>query len=44
MKIARIATEVVDSVDRRTPLRGAALLDLAYGTGNAALAAAARGA
>jgi SAM-dependent methyltransferase len=44
MQIARIAAEVVDAVDRRTPLRGAALVDLACGTGNAALAAAARGA
>jgi SAM-dependent methyltransferase len=43
-RIARIAAEVVDAVDQRTPLRGAALVDLACGTGNAALAAAARGA
>jgi SAM-dependent methyltransferase len=44
MRIARIAAEVVDAVDRRTPLRDATLVDLACGTGSAALAAAARGA
>jgi SAM-dependent methyltransferase len=43
-RIARIAAGVVDAVDQRTPLRGATLVDLACGTGNAALAAAARGA
>jgi len=43
-RIARIATEVVDAVERRLPLRDATLVDLACGTGNAALAAAARGA
>ena len=43
-RIAPIAAQVVDAADRRAPLRDAALVDLACGTGNAALAAAARGA
>jgi SAM-dependent methyltransferase len=43
-RIARIATEVIDAVERRLPVRDAVLVDLACGTGNAALAAAARGA
>jgi SAM-dependent methyltransferase len=43
-RIARIAVEVVDTVDRRVPLNGATLVDLACGTGSAALAAADRGA
>ncbi len=43
-RIAAIADEVVDAVDRRVPLRGAAVADLACGTGNAALAAAEAGA
>jgi SAM-dependent methyltransferase len=43
-RIAPIATEVVDAVERRVPVRDAMLVDLACGTGNAALAAAARGA
>jgi SAM-dependent methyltransferase len=43
-RIAPIAAEVVDAADRRAPVRDAALLDLACGTGNAALAAATRGA
>jgi SAM-dependent methyltransferase len=42
--IASIADEVVDEVDRRVPLRGRALVDLACGTGSAAFAAAAKGA
>ena len=42
--IARIATNVIDAVERRVPLRDATLVDLACGTGSAALAAAARGA
>ncbi len=43
-QIASIAGEVIDAVERRTPVHGAALVDLACGTGSAALAAAARGA
>jgi SAM-dependent methyltransferase len=43
-RIAPIATEVVDAVERRLPVRNAVLVDLACGTGNAALVAAARGA
>ncbi|ABM12596.1 MULTISPECIES: class I SAM-dependent methyltransferase [Mycolicibacterium] len=43
-RIAPIAEQVVDALDRRQPLRGAAVVDLACGTGSAALAAAARGA
>lgn len=43
-RIASIAVEVVDAVDRRLPLRGRALVDLACGTGSAAFAAAAKGA
>jgi ubiquinone/menaquinone biosynthesis C-methylase UbiE len=42
--IAAIAEEVVAAVNRRIPLRDAAVADLACGTGNAALAAAAAGA
>jgi SAM-dependent methyltransferase len=43
-RIAPIATEVVDAVERCLPVRDAMLVDLACGTGNAALVAAARGA
>ncbi|MBJ7339875.1 class I SAM-dependent methyltransferase [Mycolicibacterium sp.] len=43
-RIAGIADRTVDAADRRHPLRGAAVVDLACGTGSAALAAAARGA
>ena len=43
-RIAPIAAEVVAAVDRRRPVRGAAVADLACGTGSAALAAAAAGA
>lgn len=43
-RIAPIAAEVIDAVERRLPVRDAALVDLACGTGNGALAAAARGA
>jgi SAM-dependent methyltransferase len=43
-RIASIAAEVVDAADRRSPVRHTALVDLACGTGSAALAAAARGA
>ncbi len=43
-RIATIAGETVADVERRHPLRGATLVDLACGTGSAALAAAARGA
>jgi SAM-dependent methyltransferase len=39
-----IAGEVVEAVARRMPLRDASLVDLACGTGNAALAAVAHGA
>ncbi len=44
LRIAHIAEDVVDAVGRRRPLPGAAVVDLACGTGSAALAAAARGA
>jgi SAM-dependent methyltransferase len=44
LRIAPIATEVVDAVERRVPVCDAMLIDLACGTGNAALVAAARGA
>lgn len=43
-RIAPIADRVVDAADRRRPLSGATLIDLACGTGSAALAAAGRGA
>src|SRR5690349_6807140 len=43
-RIAAIADEVVDAVNRRNSMRGAAVADLACGTGSAALAAAAAGA
>lgn len=43
-RIAPIAEEVVDAVARRRPLRDTTVVDLACGTGNAALTAAARGA
>lgn len=43
-RIAPIAAEVVSAVDRRLPVRDAALADFACGTGNVALAAAAAGA
>jgi ubiquinone/menaquinone biosynthesis C-methylase UbiE len=43
-RIANIAAVVIDAVERRLPLREAVLVDLACGTGSAALAAAARGA
>ncbi len=43
-RIAPIAAEVVAAVNRRVPIRDAALVDLACGTGNVALAAAAAGA
>jgi SAM-dependent methyltransferase len=43
-RIAPIASQVVDAADRRAPVRHTALVDLACGTGSAALAAAARGA
>lgn len=43
-QIAVIAEQTVAAADHRTPLRGAAVVDLACGTGSAALAAAARGA
>jgi SAM-dependent methyltransferase len=43
-RIAPIAAQVVDAADRRRTLRGAEVIDLACGTGSAALAAAARGA
>jgi SAM-dependent methyltransferase len=42
--IAPIAAEIVDAVERRLPMRDAMMVDLACGTGNAALAAAERGA
>ena len=41
-RIAPIASEVIDAVERHLPVRDAALVDLACGTGNGALAAAAR--
>jgi len=40
--IVRIAAEVIDAVERRVPLRESMLVDLACGTGSAALAAAVR--
>ena len=43
-RIAPIAAEVIDAVEQRLPVRDAMLVDLACGTGNATLAAAARGA
>ena len=43
-RIAPIAEDVVDALERRRPLRDVTLVDLACGTGNAALAAVARGA
>lgn len=43
-RIAPIATEVIAAVERRVPMRDAMLVDLACGTGNAAIVAAARGA
>lgn len=43
-RIANIAEQVVDAAERRRSLRGASVVDLACGTGNVALAAAARGA
>lgn len=43
-RIAGIATQVVTTVDRTQPLRDTAVVDLACGTGSAALAAAAAGA
>ncbi len=43
-RIVVIAGEIVEAVERRRPVRGATLVDLACGTGNAALLAAARGA
>ncbi|BCI56094.1 SAM-dependent methyltransferase [Mycolicibacterium litorale] len=43
-RIAGIARHVVDAVAERRPLAGAAVVDLACGTGTAALAAAAHGA
>lgn len=43
-RIAGIAEQTVGAADRRHPLRGATLVDLACGTGSAALAAAVRGA
>ena len=43
-RIAHIATDVLDEVERRRPLRDCALIDLACGTGSAALSAVARGA
>jgi ubiquinone/menaquinone biosynthesis C-methylase UbiE len=42
--IAPIAAQVIDAIDRHTPVRDTALVDLACGTGSAALAAASRGA
>lgn len=43
-RIAAIAAEVVAAVDRRNPVRDTSVVDLACGTGSAALAAAAAGA
>lgn len=43
-RIASIAAEVVSAVDRRKTVRDAAVVDLACGTGSAALAAAGAGA
>lgn len=43
-RIAPVGADVVSAVARRLPLRGAAVVDLACGTGNVALAASAAGA
>jgi len=43
-RIAVIAADVVETADRRAPMRGAAVVDLACGTGAAAISAAAKGA
>ena len=43
-RIEPIAAELIDAVDELRPVQDAALVDLACGTGNAAMAAAARGA
>lgn len=43
-RISAIAVQTVEAADRRTPVRGRAVLDLASGTGSAAIEAAARGA
>lgn len=43
-RIAPIADQTVAAAERRRPLAGAAVVDLACGTGSASLAAAARGA
>jgi ubiquinone/menaquinone biosynthesis C-methylase UbiE len=43
-RIAPIAAEVIEALERRRPMRDATVVDLACGTGNAALVAAARGA
>ena len=43
-RIAAIARRVIETVDRRAPLSGATIADLACGTGSAALAAAGLGA
>lgn len=43
-RIAPISVQLIETVDRLRPLDGAVLVDLACGTGNAALAAAAAGA
>jgi SAM-dependent methyltransferase len=42
--IAPIADEVIDAIEQRLPIRNATLVDLACGTGNAALCAATGGA
>ena len=43
-RIAPISAQLIETVDRLRPLDGAAVADLACGTGNAALAAVAAGA
>lgn len=43
-RIADIAAQTVGAAERRAPLAGAAVVDLACGTGSAAVAAASRGA
>ena len=43
-RIAHIAGQLCDAVERRRPLRGSDVVDLGCGTGSAALAAAERGA
>ena len=43
-RIAHIAGQLCDAMERRRPLRGSDVVDLGCGTGSAALAAAARGA